>query len=74
MRGDLPAAAVRLRECLPVRTHELRVVDHIQGRKYAPAILINHRKFDNVMDAVRKLKLSRQRVRRMLEKGEAIYA
>ena len=59
---------------LPVKTHERRIINHVQGSARAPAIIINHRKYENVMDAARKLRKDRNVIRKMLQKGEARYA
>lgn len=74
MKGDIPAPALRLRECaVRVVTHERRLVTHIQGSKAPPPIIIEHRRYDSVMDASRKLGMHRNRIRAMLKTGEAQY-
>ena len=74
MKDDIPTPALRLLCALPVRTHERRYVAHVQGSKAPPPIIINHRRYDSIMDAARKLELSRGHVRRLLRDGKAQYA
>lgn len=74
MRNDLPAAAVRLMQQLPVRTHERRYITHVQGNTAPPPIVINHVRYLSVMDASRKLGRHRNAIRAMLKTGEAYYA
>lgn len=74
MRGDLPNAALNLLCALPVRTHERIYIAHVQGSKAPPPIIINHRRYDSVMEAARQLKRTRGHIRRMLATGKASYA
>ena len=74
MKGDLHPCAVRLMQSLPVRTHERRLITHVQGSKAPPKIIIDHRTYDSIMDASRKLKRDRNAIRLMLKKGTASYA
>ncbi len=74
MRDDIPAAALRLSCSLPVTTHERTFIRHVQGSKSPPPIVINHRRFESVMDAARTLKKNRSVIRLMLKKGTARYA
>ena len=74
MRGDLPPAACRLMQSLPVRTHERDYVRHVQGSKAPPKVIINHRTYASVMDAARTLGKDRNVIRRMLKIGTARYA
>ncbi len=74
MKGDPPAACLRLCAALPVRTHERTYIRHVQGSKSPPPIVINHRRYESIMDAARTLNKNRSVIRLMLKRGTARYA
>ncbi len=76
MRGDLPAAALRLIACAPaVRTH-VRTPETYAERLSANnlrAVRIGRVTYESLTEAGRQLGFSRGKVRLMIDKGEAAY-
>ena len=75
MRGDLPAAACRLLECLPVRTHEQSrddYEDRLSANNFR-RVQIGAVRFESLTEAGRQLGKSRTSVRNMIARGEAHY-
>ena len=73
MRGDIPAAALRLVCELPVRTHERTFIRHVQGSKAPPPVVVEGAEYPSVAAAARELRKSRGFVRGLLRKGKARY-
>ena len=74
MKGDLPLPAFRLLTELPVRTHERRHIEHLQGRKVVANVIIDGVRYSSLSHAARELHICRESIRRMLRTGEAVYA
>lgn len=78
MKGDLPAAAMRLCAQLTVRTHERK--DSAQpstarGNKYGSRpVIIKGVHYETIRDARKALSIGYERFYEMLDKGEARYA
>ena len=74
MKGDLHPAAFRLSTALPTRTHEQRIITHVQGSKSPPHIIIKGVRYPSVLAAARELRKDRSVIRGWLKSGEAHYA
>ena len=76
MKGDLPAAAVRLLSCCTARTHERphnAYAERLSSNNVRP-VRIGHITYESLVEASRQLRKSRETIRRMIERGEAKYA
>ena len=74
MKGDLPAAALRLCAELPVRTHERANISHVHGSKAAPKVEVRGVTYPSLAEAARQLGYSRGKVQLMIQRGKARYA
>ena len=75
MRGDLPAAAVRLSSALPSRTHQ-QAVGEYAGRESVNnfrRIMLNGTEYRSLTEASRDLRCCRDTVRKMIDRGEGRY-
>ena len=72
MKGDLPQAAQRLMQQLPVRTHERRFHHHTQGSRRAASITIDGRTFESIIEAKRALHKSSATIEKWLATGRAV--
>lgn len=73
MRGDIPAAALRLCAALPVRTHERKRQVAVQGSKRVPHLVLWGVEYPSIFAAARKLGKSRGTIRRLIDIGEARF-
>lgn len=83
MKGDVPLAALRLKETLPVRTHEARQRVYLggQARGVKPGstgrltarqgLRIKGVDYESITDARRKIKCSFKTLHKMVANGEA---
>ena len=69
MRGDIPAAAFRLLNTLPVRTIEKKEERSYVGN--CKRVRINGKAYPSVIEAAEALGCNRDTIRRMLNSGEA---
>ena len=76
MKGDIPAAALRLMSSCRVSVHE-RVMqpyaERLSSNNVRP-VRIGHITYESLVEASRQLRKSRETIRRMIERGEAHYA
>lgn len=73
MKGDMPAAALRLSSSCTVRTHQRSAVVPVQGSKLPNAVRIGCVTYDSLTEAGRQLRKSRGALRNMIRRGEASY-
>lgn len=78
MKGDLPAAAVRLCAALPVRTHS-RELPREDGRmrhcaNNVSAVIVDGVLYDSLAEAARQCGIGREAIRKRIYKGTARYA
>lgn len=76
MKGDIPAAALRLMACCRSTIHE-RTAPNYESRLSANnmrAVRINGCVYESLADAGRRLRKSRGAIRLMIDKGLAKYA
>lgn len=83
MRGDIPAAAFRLLNALPVRTHEARQRVYMTGQPRGDkpgstgrmtarqGLRIKGVEYESITDARQKIKCSFKTLHKMIERGEA---
>ncbi len=76
MKGDIPAAAVRLAAALTVRTHSMsfRPYSERESANHVAACIVRGRRYASLSEAARKLHVCRDTVRRWIKAGEARYA
>lgn len=77
MRGDLPLAAFRLLNALPVRTHERPVAaapSTARGNRYGRRpVIVRGVEYETIRDARSKLGIGYEQFYAMIAKGEARY-
>lgn len=74
MRGDLPAAALRLAAQSSVRTHRRAVYVHLQGSTASKAIIIEGRSYDSIKQAKERLHVCTKTITNWLASGKAVRA
>jgi hypothetical protein len=75
MKGDIPAAAFRLSQQLPVRVHLSQRLAPTDGRVRHCAnnvrpVIVNHRQYESLTEAGRQLEVSREAIRNMIRTGK----
>lgn len=77
MKGDTPAAALRLMAQLPIRTVEHRPPERVYNNPGNPygkrAVLLGGVRYETVRDARKAHRIGYQRFYDMIETGEAKY-
>lgn len=72
MKGDIPAAALRLSCALPVRTHEQQFspLSERQNVNNFRRVVVNGTRYQSITEAARDLRVCRDTIRRMIDRGE----
>ena len=78
MKSDLPAAALRLMQSLPVRTHERKPAvaakPQQNGNRFGRRpVMINGVEYDTIREARNKLGIGYEGFYRMIAQGKARY-
>lgn len=74
MRGDIPHAALRLLNALPVRTHERRAIISAGAPMNIKPITIDGNTYRSTIEAKKSLHISTETIHKWLASGRARHA